>query len=188
MKISLIILAAGNSKRFKGNKLLYNYKGKCLYKHTTDKLAKSNLFYEKIIITQYKEILLEERKNSYHTVENLNPSLGISSSVKLGVLSSSPNSEGYMFIVCDQPNLTEETIEGFVKDFIDSGKTIGFVASKGKLGNPSIFLGCHREKLLALHGDKGGKGIIKDMDLSDIFVYEIENPEELCDIDTPEDL
>ena len=37
MKINLILLASGNSRRFNGNKLLALYKGKPIYMHVVEK-------------------------------------------------------------------------------------------------------------------------------------------------------
>ena len=38
MKIALIMLAAGNSRRFGRNKLLYEIEGKPMYRHILEKL------------------------------------------------------------------------------------------------------------------------------------------------------
>ena len=38
MKIALIMLAAGNSRRFGSNKLLYEIEGKPMYRHILEKL------------------------------------------------------------------------------------------------------------------------------------------------------
>ena len=66
MKINLILLAAGNSRRFNGNKLLALYKGKPIYMHVVEKAL--NLEVNKIIcVTQYEEI----RKNLKNTKINV---------------------------------------------------------------------------------------------------------------------
>ena len=55
MRINLILLAAGNSKRFNGNKLLAIYKDKPIYMHIVEKVL--DLKVNKIIcVTQYEEI------------------------------------------------------------------------------------------------------------------------------------
>ena len=40
MKISLILLAAGDSRRFGSNKLLYELHGKPMYRYSVDEVAK----------------------------------------------------------------------------------------------------------------------------------------------------
>ena len=54
MKTYIIYLAAGNSKRFPDNKLLYRFGDKPLYRHTFDQLTYQleNI----IVVTQYREI------------------------------------------------------------------------------------------------------------------------------------
>ena len=55
MRINLILLAAGNSKRFNGNKLLAIYKEKPIYMYIVEKVL--DLKVDKIIcVTQYEEI------------------------------------------------------------------------------------------------------------------------------------
>ena len=41
MKTDLILMAAGNSRRFGSNKLLYEWKGKKLYRHMLDALMEA---------------------------------------------------------------------------------------------------------------------------------------------------
>ena len=61
MKINLILLAAGNSRRFNGNKLLALYKDKPIYMHVVEKSL--NLEVNKIIcVTQYEEIRKKLKK------------------------------------------------------------------------------------------------------------------------------
>ena len=70
MKISLILLAAGDSRRFGSNKLLYELHGKPMYRYSVDEVAKldTTVFAEKIVVSQYDEILDTLSREGYLTV------------------------------------------------------------------------------------------------------------------------
>lgn len=161
MKINLILLAAGNSRRFGSNKLLYELEGKPLYQHVVDEIAKlkDNVFAKKIVISQYNEILSELSKRGYLAIRNTESQLGISHSIQLGI--NAAQEGAWCFLVADQPYLTAKTIEKFVEEFENSGKYCGCVRHGEKSGNPCIFTEKYREELLKLCGDIGGKRIIK---------------------------
>lgn len=60
--IHLILLAAGNSRRFGSNKLRFSLDGKPLYRHTLDKLLSVSASYPDChvyTVTQYEDILEE---------------------------------------------------------------------------------------------------------------------------------
>ena len=184
MKINLILLAAGNSRRFNGNKLLALYKGKPIYMHVVEKAL--NLEVNKIIcVTQYEEIRKNLKNTKINVVMNDNSDLGISSSIKLGI-SFDKNADGYMFMVCDQPFITEKTLKILLDKFINGEKGIVCVGCGNNKGNPVIFSKKYINELLSLQGDNGGKRILKGH-LNDLNVVNIDNEIELFDIDTQEE-
>ena len=67
MKIHMIYLAAGNSRRFQDNKLLYNYQGQPLYRYGFNQLLKllSNDNYTLDVVTQYPEIIFDIKQFNY---------------------------------------------------------------------------------------------------------------------------
>ena len=137
MKINLILLAAGNSKRFNGNKLLAIYKEKPIYMHIVNNVLKLEV--NKIIcVTQYEEIKEALLNTNINVVINTNSSLGISSSIKLGI-NFDKEADGYMFMVCDQPFITEKTLKILLDKFINGEKGIVCVGCGNNKGNPVIF-------------------------------------------------
>ncbi|WP_295777521.1 nucleotidyltransferase family protein [Clostridium sp. 2218st1_F5_2218SCRN_220325] len=184
MKLSIIVLASGNSKRFNGNKLLHKINKKPMYLHTLDKLIdlkKVNDNIDEIIfVTKYDEIINNLKNKDIKVIKNNNSEFGISQSIKLGISNSFNNA--YMFIVCDQPYIKKETINKFINEFIRSKKNLGCVSNDGILLNPTIFTDKYKDKLLKLDGDKGGKKIIlKNID--DLFIFDVLEKRELIDID-----
>ena len=72
MKVALIYLAAGNSRRFgKGNKLLWPIEGKRMYLHLLERLKRienRHSEWELLVVTQYPEIIEEAGKSGVKTV------------------------------------------------------------------------------------------------------------------------
>ena len=185
MNINLILLASGNSIRFKGNKLLTPVNNKPMYMNVVEKIIKLN-FNKIILVTQYEEIKSEVSKYPIQVVMNENSELGISHSIKLGI-NEDMESEAYMFMVCDQPFISLESIENLIDRFMKSNKGMACVEHNGSLGNPTIFSGKYKYELLSLNGDIGGKSIMKKH-LDDLEKVQIIHGVELMDIDTREEL
>ena len=184
MRINLILLAAGNSKRFNGNKLLTIYKEKPIYMYIVEKVF--DLKVNKIIcVTQYEEIREALLNTNINIVINDNSSLGISSSIKLGI-NFDKNADGYMFMVCDQPFISIETLNSVIDNFINGDKGIVCVGYGDNKGNPVIFSKKYINELLLLEGDNGGKRVLK-RHLNDLKIVNVDNEVELVDIDTQEE-
>lgn len=185
MNINLILLASGNSTRFKGNKLLATVNGKPMYMNVVEKVL--NFKFNKIIlVTQYEEINEALRPHPIEVVMNKESALGISHSIKLGI-ERDMEADAYMFIVCDQPFIELKSIRTLVDRFIISGKGMACCSYEGRLGNPTIFSEKYKNQLLSLKGDVGGKVIMKKH-LEDLEQVQVTNEIELKDIDTLEQL
>ena len=193
MKINLILLAAGNSKRFNGNKLLYEINNKPMYRHIIDKVININ-FNKIILVTQYKEIieqlskgkigLSKNQSNKIEIVLNNESYLGISNSIKIGI-NKDKTADAYMFMVCDQPFIKIQTIEALIDRFNKSNKGIACIGYKEDTFNPVIFSNKYLKELLSLSGDVGGKRILKN-NLDDVEVMKILDEKEVIDLDTKE--
>lgn len=184
-KITLILLAAGNSTRFKGNKLLKMVNGKPMYMNVIEKVLKLN-FHKIILVTQFEGIEEALRDYPVKVVMNNHSELGISHSIKLGI-NTDLETDAYMFMVCDQPFISLESINALIDNFTLSNKGMACVDYNGNLGNPTIFSVKYREELLNLRGDVGGKTVMKKH-LEDVERVAISNELELMDIDTREEL
>ena len=84
IKINAIILAAGNSSRFNGNKLLSIYNEKPLAMHIIEKSFEVG-FKDIILVTQYSELKEMLKDRDIKIIRNCMPNKGISYSIKLGL-------------------------------------------------------------------------------------------------------
>ncbi len=188
MKLQIILLCAGNSKRFGSNKLLYKIDGKRMFEYSVDLVEKLKEYFNEdieniVVVSKYSEIknYIENKKMIY--IENPRSEDGISSSLILGLKEWEKNKSDYiMFMVCDQPYMKFLTIKNFIEDFFKQSKGIGSLSFEGELGNPCIFSKKYIENLKKLSGDIGGKKII-NQNLDDTYRFEVTNGKELKDID-----
>lgn len=189
-KIDIVLMASGESRRFeKGNKLLYETEGKPLFLHALERAvglrkALPDIIEEITVVSVYDEIkVLSEGFEDIRYVYNPNASLGISGSIHLG-LSHSHKDNSVMFMVCDQPYLSSETLKELVKGYIFSGKSLGCIISpRGMTSNPCIFSPLWKDKLMAIQGDRGGKSII-NQNRDSVYFYTSYNKGDFYDIDT----
>lgn len=204
MELWLVLLAAGSSRRFFGNKLLYVYEGKPLYRYVADAVCElpPETFAGKVVVTRYEEILEDLQGRGFLTVRNMHSDWGISHSIRLGIetvlaarerqheslsLAGQKQCEenrnfAICFAVCDQPHLRRETIRQFACAYLESARGIGCLKHGAETGNPVIFSENYLEELLALQGDTGGKAVLK-RHLEDVFFYEVADGRELWDLD-----
>lgn len=184
MNMTLILLAAGDSLRFNGNKLLYEINGKPMYRYVIEAIAQlpEGLFSRKLIVTQYDEIMESMKDSGYKIIANRDSRLGISHSIHLALEELDKEDTDFLFAVCDQPYLQSSTIEALVRGFWESQKGLACLCCRGESGNPAIFSSRYRKKLMELTGDRGGKKIIA-AHMSDVFLLETADPRELKDID-----
>lgn len=182
--IVLILLAAGDSRRFCGNKLLTEVQGKPMYRHLVDQIDTfaADVFYRKLVVSQYEEILSDLKDRGYEPVENHESTLGISHSIQLGLMRMDGREDGICFAVCDQPYLKGRTVKMLVESFCESGKGIGCVSFRGRDGNPVVFSRKYEPALFHLTGDVGGKKVMRQFP-EDTFRLEVEEEKELEDID-----
>ena len=195
IRISAILLAAGNSTRFGSeNKLLWHYGQKPMYQYAMellsnwkkeedqeDKICVKDL----ICVSQYDTILKAAVQNRMKPVENKKSDLGISYSMQLGI-ESCKETDAFLFFVCDQPNLKIETLKNMGRRAAalleKDQRWIVCAGKEGQPRNPAIFSAFFKKELQNLSGDIGGKQLIKKYPQY-VWVCEAAEDQELMDFD-----
>lgn len=186
MKILGVILAAGLSTRFKGNKMLFRYNRKPLLQWTIDLV--NSFDFDKIIIVNEK---WDEYKNNFKlynikTIENKDYKSGISSSVKIGIKYALDNIYDYVLIFLgDMPLVKKEIVEKILN--IKSNKPIIAPYYNDKKGFPTMIKKELFEEVLKLKGDAGIKQIIKKHP-EYVEKIEVNLPDINIDFDTANDM
>ena len=199
MKVKMIYLAAGNSRRFcisegkRTNKLLYPFHGKPLYQHGLDALIQATEQMEdtKIyVVTQYREIYeYAKEKEGLIAVFSPESRQGMSYTIRNGLKAAGQEKEScyYLFLTADQPFITPDTIRGLIDGVREQGKSLGTVMCDGVPGNPAIFHDRYDGELMKLTGDQGGRRILK-VHPEEVWQYQMTNPKELKDFDYFEEM
>src|SRR5699024_4982791 len=171
MEYELILLAAGFSRRFGENKLLYPVEGVPMYLRAAKLLLRLKRQRQDIrgirAVTRYPEIRRELRRRGIPTVMNEHSERGISSSLREGLRAALageeprkiPGKRAFCFFMGDQPYLREDTVSGFLDRYPFCGKGMARLCFRGQPGNPAVFGEGYVPELLALTGDQGGRRV-----------------------------
>lgn len=191
-KYALILLAAGQSLRFGGDKLHTVVAGETMYESA---IARFNAFagYPAYVVTGKEEIAKAAEAAGCTVVWNHEPEKGISRSLKLGLAKAMEDAKkadrtlrGALFSVCDQPRLKTATVQKMLNRAFHSPGKILCAGEGEKTGNPVVWDQKYFAELMTLEGDVGGKQILKKHTEA-VRIFPVQ-PEELQDIDRKEDL
>ena len=188
MKIQLIYLAAGHSRRFGSNKLYYEINGRPMFQYgleTLEKVMEKNPDTFLKVVTEYPLIreYVQKRKKIWKErithVGSPEHEKGISYSIRAGL--NGEAADYYLFCVADQPKLCAETVLELIRRTTEGGYEGGYVRWNDIPGNPVIFSAELLPELLALTGDTGGRRILKNR--KNVCTVEARHREETEDID-----
>jgi molybdenum cofactor cytidylyltransferase len=183
---SAIVLAAGMSTRMGRNKLLLRFRDQALIVRAVDTLLASKI--DEVIVVLGHEIeaaRTELKGKPVRLVQNPDYRDGLSTSVRTGVEAVSPQADGIMIYLADQPLLEPADINQIVAAFTDAkkvNKSIVVPFFEGERGNPVVLDASLRVAILGIVGDVGCKGVIKRYP-EQVYILEMENDHVVRDVD-----
>jgi molybdenum cofactor cytidylyltransferase len=184
-----VILAAGFSKRMGTAKMLLPYKGKPILRHVIDQSLDSSLSGISVVINPDVPGLLQEvsRTRVNKVLLNDRALVGMSSSVKAGLLSIPSHIKAVMFLLGDQPLLTSDEINQVIHDYIGMEREPLIVQAtyETEKGHPVLFDRKMFSHLLQVDGDEGGRTILKQF--NKYVKYAEMGKKQISDIDTIDD-
>jgi molybdenum cofactor cytidylyltransferase len=187
-KVGVVILAAGSSSRLGQPKQLIEYKNKSLLQNIIDH-SQVLSFKSKVLIlgAHAEEIQKNINTGEFKVFINEEWKEGIASSIRKGVrcsLEITPDLEHILFVLSDQPFVTNELILELMDTHIHQGKTITGCRYNNTIGVPAIFSKHLFQELSLLEGDSGAKVLIKKYADQ---VADISFDHGSVDVDKPED-
>ena len=163
LNLSVIILAAGESKRLGTPKQLLLQNGIPLIRRFAQ-LAVDLIPASVLVVTgaQHDQIVTLLQDLPVTCIYNAGWPEGMASSIRLGIrqLEKTPV-DGALIMLCDQINVSSVILQQLVNTFETNKFSVVCSAYQGKLGTPAIFHPKFFSELLKLQGDHGAKRIIE---------------------------
>ena len=186
---SVVVLAAGESKRFGSPKQLVGFHGKPLLLHVIKKIIACG--FEPYIAVGANSKLIREHESFQPYLGNMisinNWQDGLSETIKESIVFlKNKHSEGVIFLLADQPLISIDFLKQFLLRVENNPAALLCTAYKNNrvgLGVPAYFPKLFFNELMLIKGDRGAKNILEKYN-SDY----LRCTDGLLDIDEPEDL
>lgn len=184
----IVILAAGSSTRLGQPKQLLEFQGTSLIQRITQIAVDA--------VTKPVVVILGANCNLVHTqlthlpvhiVYNPDWPQGMTSSIRKGLMAMlyySPDTEGVIFAVCDQPYITPDLFLEMISVGNKSQKPIVACLYNSVAGTPVLFKKEYFDVLLALKDNEGARKILQSHPES---VESVPFPLGIFDVDTMQD-
>jgi molybdenum cofactor cytidylyltransferase len=186
--VTAILLAAGSSSRMRGDdKLMRKVGNASLLRHCVEVALGANIDHCIVVLkegaTDHKAAL---QSLPVKIVETPDADLGMSASLRAGILALDTMPKAILVGLADMPNLTPDHFNKIIAGHDpDTNRFIICPTNpNGKRGHPVLFDAKFTENLANLQGDTGAKDILKTVPE---WVYEIPSDAAVSlDLDTPE--
>lgn len=186
--VTAVILAAGISRRMKGDdKLLRHVGGTSMLRHCVKVALASKVDHCIVVLRKdapdHKEAL---QGLPVQIVEAKEAALGMSASLSAGVLAIENAPKAILIALADMPDVTPEHFNAVINahDSKQNRYIICPVNPDGKRGHPVLFDVKYAENLAMLEGDTGAKSILQKVPEC---VFELKSDPAVClDLDTPD--
>ncbi|MGI8771719.1 MAG: nucleotidyltransferase family protein [Acidobacteriaceae bacterium] len=186
-----VLLAAGMSTRFGGDKQLAVFQGKTLLRCAAETLAEAPIDSAVAVLGPRADRHRQERAGlPFALVVNDETATGMSGSLIAGLTylqtqDGPAQLDAVLVMVCDQPYCTPAHLRALVHTWRDSGKAIAASRYAQVLGVPALFDRTVFAPLQALSGQRGAAHLIREREGE---VAAVDFPAGVIDIDTQEDL
>ena len=183
-----IVLAAGEARRMGREKLLLDLGGKPVLQWVLEAALSSDLDEVLCVVRELSEMekAIRLRNRRLRWIVNESATAGQSTSIVAGLRAISPQSDGALFLVGDQPMVEKEIINRLLALFRDSAALIVAPVFRGQTRNPVLFCRDLFPELLDLKGDQGGRVLLeRNRGRAAFLEWHEESP--FVDVDTWED-
>jgi molybdenum cofactor cytidylyltransferase len=185
MSIAVIILAAGEAKRFGSAKLVTPIDGVPLVRRAV--LAALNVCAHVVVVTGAHRAAVEASIADLpiERVFNAEWAEGLGGSIARGVAQLPPALEAAIILLADQPLIGAQELRQLIEAHAAAPEHIIAAQFSSALGPPCLFPLAYFSELVGLRGDEGARSLLRRYVQ---LVEALPMPAAAVDIDTPQDL
>jgi len=182
-----VVLAAGESRRMRQQKLLMDYHGESFIRNIVRKTSASELDQTLVVLGSHSREVYEEIR-SFQVESVYNPLFkeGMLSSIQCGFNAIPNKVDAVVLLLGDQPMVETEVIDRLVEYYRTKREKIIIPVYKGERGHPVLIDLSYKEEIFSLDPLKGLRELIYTHP-DEVFELEIDSPTILKDIDNIED-
>jgi len=184
--LGCVIMASGHSKRFGEDKLFFLVDGVPMVQRALEVIP-PGVFDSVAVVFRDNRLSNMASKRGFAAVLNPDSTGDSSITIRLGLSAMPDGLQGCMFMVCDQPQLTTDSICRLAEAFHASPHSITRLAFENREGNPVIFPAALFEELLTLPPFETGRFVLS-RHRSLVQCIQASEESELIDVDSPDDL
>ena len=186
LKLAAVVLAAGQSRRFGGDKRFAQVRGRPLIAHALDALAGFD-FAQKIAVVR-PEDPIESLVRSHGVILVINPDAddGMGTSLACGI-AALEGVDGAFIVLADMPDIPPALYVEMADRFAEGEADIVIPRHNGQAGHPVLFGATCFAELKGLHGDRGARALFASQRYVKAWI-EVDSAGVLRDIDQQKDL
>lgn len=180
-----IVLAAGRSTRFDGNKMLAPVGGRPLVRHAAE-LAREVCGSRSVLVAGFHaaEVMTATGNAAGFVVINERHDEGMGTSIAAGVAAVRNTAGAVLILLADQPLVTVDHLAALISRWSGTDNEIVATAFDDTVGPPVLFPRGAFGELVRLEGDDGARRLIR----SPFRVETVRFDNAAVDVDRPDDL
>lgn len=184
MKVSVIVLSAGESRRMGSLKQLLPFGHKTVIETVLDNFLQANLDEIIVVLGHQAEQISKVIGKKAKLVINERYKDGMLSSIQCGIKATDENTEAFLIGLGDQPFIHASVISMLLEHL--SGKGIVIPRYNGKRGHPIIISAKYREEISHLDPNVGLRQLVYEHE-DDLVCVNVPSDDVIRDMDYPED-
>lgn len=186
MKVVALLLAAGSSRRFGGDKLRAPYRGRPLVEHALGALTGCTGIAETLLVVR-PDTPPAAGRPGVRIVPNPDWALGMGTSLRAGVAAAPADVDAFLVALADMPGVSTALVASLIARWAAARDHVVLPVHRGHRGHPVILPARFRDALLSLHGDVGAREILR-ANADAVDEIPVDDPGVLFDVDTAHDL